>query len=91
MQIAGQECALKVNVPMRAAKRGLKLCDLLREKGSTYLEDEGEEGFEELQTLWAEFCAIAFDAPIPTGDVPEPKELAEACRGFMQARSRTSV
>jgi hypothetical protein len=93
MKLAGQEHALKPRVPMKDAKRGLKLCDSLRERILAYVQAEDESGLEALQKEWAEFCGIAFEKPeaVPPVDGLDVYEVIEATVGFTQARSRTSA
>jgi hypothetical protein len=92
MQLSGLEYKFKVEVSMRDAKKGLKLCDALRNGMLAYLEDEGEDKLPEIEGQWAEFCAIAFDAnKFPLFADVDPHRIIEALQGFTQARSKVSA
>jgi hypothetical protein len=89
MKLAGGEYALKPVVPMKSAKRGLTLCDLLRTKLVEYAGAADDALLAEIQTLWVEFCGIAFEKgeTCPPVDGLDFHEVLSATQGFTQARS----
>lgn len=91
MKLLNQEYALKALVPLKSAKRGLKLCDLIREGLVAYATEEGEEKLASLEALWAEFCGIALEGTPPPIDALDFHEVLNCLQGFTTARSRTSA
>jgi hypothetical protein len=93
MQFAGREFVLRKDLWMSEAKRGLHLCDKIRESTAADLPNT-ETGINDgLLTQWREFCAIAFEGgwPAEYKDLPEPAVVGEMMSLFIQARSRTTA